>query len=329
MTPKERAKAALERRIPEDIVPTMEIEFQKHKELVGQNLILGQEFAKCTGRERQKAIEHNVDIYCREAELLDYSSITIDPLYWEFGHGIGTKFYYPTLEDQIDVTRALYREIGDRVFLAVSMDATYGIPLTENFDEFVIQMFEDEELLLENAEKELQSTLENAKRLVDAGIGVIYSCSDYCFGTSSFYSHDMFAKYIHPFLKRQIQEFKKMGAYTIKHTDGNLNTIIDLLLDCEPHAIHSIDPMAGMDIADFKKNYGNRVCIMGNVNTSKLESGSAEEIELSARYALDNAMPGGGYIFSTCNTVYEAMPLNSYQLMLDIRKRFGRYDITR
>ena len=326
MTPKQRAVCALELRQPDDIVPTMEIEFQLHKQLVGQELILGKEFASLSGAERERAIAHNVDIYCREAEILDYSAITIDPLYWAFGHGVGTRFYYATVEDQIDIARVLYDRIGSKVFLAVSMDATFGIPLAEDMENFVYDMYENEGKLLDIAEARLADTLEKAKRLIDAGVGVIYCCSDYCFGTAPFFSRELFGKFVQPFLKRQVQVLKSAGAYVIKHTDGNIMPIADMILDCKPHAIQSIDPMAGMDIADFKQRYGRQVCIMGNVNVAYLENGTKEQVEQSARYALESAMPGGGYIFSTCNTVFSEVPLENYRVMLDVRSKYGRYD---
>jgi len=325
MTPRERARQALTRGQP-DKVPTMEIEFQLHEQLTGRRLILGREFAVLRGPERERAIRHNVEIYCEEAEALDLSGITVDPLYWEFGHGKGTKFYYATPEDQIDVARALYREIGDRVFLAASIDATYGIPLAEDMEQFVVDLFDDRSGMLERAESRLVRTVEYAKRMVDAGIGVIYSCSDYCFGTAPFFSPEMFELYVYPFLKRQTAAFREAGAYVIKHTDGNISQIVDMMIDCRPHAIHSIDPMAGMDLGDFKLRYGDRVCVMGNVDVSKVHMGPQEAIERDAERALRSGMPGGGYIFSTCNCIFEAIPLENYRAMLAVRERLGRYD---
>ena len=326
MTPKERARAALSLKEPDDIVPTMEIEFHLHRALTGNEPVLGGEFGKLTGKARERAIAQNVEIYSAQVELLDYSSVTIDPLYWEFGHGVGTRFYYPCLQDQIDVAKRLYAEIGDKAFVAVSMDSTFGIPLSENFEAFIMDMYEQPDSLLKAGKKNLEKMLEGAKKLIDAGVGVFYCCSDYCFGTSSFFSREQFERFVFPFLKEQTEALKQSGAYVIKHTDGNINQILDMILDSAPHALHSIDPMAGMDIASIKTQIGDRICIMGNVDASVLERGPKDAIERSAEYALKSAMPGGGYIFSTCNTVFEAIPYENYRIMLDVRKRLGLYN---
>lgn len=57
-----------------------------------------------------------------------------------------------------------------------------------------------------------------------------------------------------PFLKKLIAGYRSMGFYVIKHTDGNIMPIIDQLVDTNPHALHSLDPQAGVDIAEIKKD---------------------------------------------------------------------------
>src|SRR5919109_2026218 len=101
--------------------------------------------------------------------------------------------------------------------------------------------------------------------------------------------------------------------------------ILDQLVAANPHALHSLDPQAGIDIAEVKRRYGDRLCLIGNVKCSSLDSGSEAEIRESARYALQHGMPGGGYIFSTSNCIYTGMPLSNYELMLDLWREQGNY----
>jgi len=46
--------------------------------------------------------------------------------------------------------------------------------------------------------------------------------------------------------------------------------------------------------------------------------GPPEAIGESARYCLEHASPGGGYIFGTSNTIFDGMPLAHYEIMLDV-----------
>ncbi len=116
-----------------------------------------------------------------------------------------------------------------------------------------------------------------------------------------------------------------MGFYTIKHTDGNIMPILDQLVAAGPHALHSLDPQGGVDIAEVKRLAGARVCLIGNVNCGLIDTGSEEEYLASARYALRSGMPGGGYIFSTSNCVYTGMDLDRYRRILGLWREEGVY----
>ncbi|HEX9617754.1 MAG TPA: uroporphyrinogen decarboxylase family protein [Anaerolineales bacterium] len=96
-------------------------------------------------------------------------------------------------------------------------------------------------------------------------------------------------------------------------------------MDASPHVLHSLDPLAGVDIAEVKRLYGDRVCLIGNVNCGLMDSDTEDEVVESARYALRQGMPGGGYIFSTSNCIYTGMPLSSYERMLEVRRVEGNY----
>ena len=160
-----------------------------------------------------------------------------------------------------------------------------------------------------------------------AGLGLdgFALCADYCLNTGPFLSPRRFAEFITPYLARLTQGYRDLGFYVIKHTDGNIMPIVDQLVETNPHALHSLDPQAGVDIAEIKRRYGDRLCLIGNVNCGKLDTGTDEEVIASARYALRSAMPGGGYIFSTSNCIYTGMRLARYELMLDVWRREGVY----
>lgn len=102
--------------------------------------------------------------------------------------------------------------------------------------------------------------------------------------------------------------------------------ILDQLVATKPHALHSLDPQAGVDIAEIKRLYGDQLCLIGNVNCGLLDTGTDEEVIESVSYTLKYGMPGGGYIFSTSNCIYTGMKLSRYELMLDVWREKGRYN---
>ena len=173
----------------------------------------------------------------------------------------------------------------------------------------------------------VESQLRSAEKLhAHGGLDGFALCSDYCFNTGPFLSPRQFSEFVTPYLDKLIQGQRAMGFYVIKHTDGNILPIIDQLVQCHPHALHSLDPQGGVNIAEVKRLYGHQVCLIGNVHCGALDTGTDKEVMASARYALNHGMPGGGYIFSTSNCIYTGMRLARYELMLKIWHEEGNYE---
>ena len=76
----------------------------------------------------------------------------------------------------------------------------------------------------------------------------------------------------------------------------------------------------------YKQRYGKLVCLIGNVNCALLQTGTDEEVKESAKYAITNGKPGGGYIFSTSNVIFKGMKLERYFLIHDIWKQHRNYN---
>jgi uroporphyrinogen decarboxylase len=101
--------------------------------------------------------------------------------------------------------------------------------------------------------------------------------------------------------------------------------ILDQLVECKPHALHSIDPMAKVDIKEVKRLVGDKVALCGNVNCALMQTGTEAEVIESAEYCLTHAKPGGGYIFSTSNVPFKGLSPERYKLVLDVWKRMRNY----
>jgi uroporphyrinogen decarboxylase len=220
---------------------------------------------------------------------------------------------------------------GDKYFLMRHGDATFSVPDGTHMQEFSYRLSDDMDGLKAEAARWVDHAIRDAEAYQvhrDArGLGLdgFALCSDYCFNTGPFLSPRLFGELITPYLARLTKAYREMGFYVIKHTDGNIMPVLDQLVQTEPHALHSIDPQGGVDIAEVKRLVGNQVCLIGNVNCAMLDTGTEDEVVESVCYALKHGMPGYGYIFSTSNCIYTGMRLSRYELMLDVWRRKGNY----
>ena len=316
-TPRDRFIHALDRKSPlPGRVPHFELVFFLTMEAFGKIHPSQRAYAQWDQmEEKERRLHRNemADLYIATAERYEHSAIFIHP-----NPG--------TVEETLKLIDLIRDKTGDRYFIMKHGDATFSLPDGTHMADFTYRLADQPEDLLAEAEHMVDSAVREAEAYErHGGLDGYALCSDYCFNTGPFLSPRLFRRFVTPFLTRLIRAYRDMGFYVIKHTDGNIMPILDQLVESNPHALHSIDPMAGVDIAEVKRLVGDRVCLIGNVDCSMLDSGTAEDITASTRYALRSGMPGGGYIFSTSNCVYTGMPLANYDIMLDVWRKEGNY----
>lgn len=202
-------------------------------------------------------------------------------------------------------------------------DVTWAIPDGDEMTEFSVRMYEDEEGLCEESERRLESSADFASKINSDGqlLDGFALCSDYCFNTNPFFSPEKFDTLIVPYLKKEIDIYRSLGFYTIKHSDGNITPIIRQIAECRPDAIHSLDPQGGVKLPEIRKLTGDSIALIGNVNCGLLQTGSDEECRSDVIRSLSEGMERGyGYIFSTSNCAYTGLPLKRYAMMNEIRR---------
>jgi uroporphyrinogen decarboxylase len=316
MTPREKFIAALERKQIKGLVPHFELVFFLTMEAFGKvhpSHRYYSQWDQMSEKERQLHRVDMADIYVKTAERYDHSAIFLHPNTGRLDE----------ILKQIDIIR---EKTGDRYFIMIHGDATFSIPDGEHMQDFAYRLADEPGKVKEEAENLVNNALDNAEKIrKHGGLDGFALCSDYCLNTGPFLSPSMFSEFVTPYLTKLTKGYRDMGFYVIKHTDGNIMPILDQLVESNPHALHSIDPQAGVDIAEVKRLIGDKVCLIGNVNCGLLQTGTEDEVRESVRYSLKNGMPGGGYIFSTSNCIYTGMALERYELMLDIWRKEGIY----
>ena len=316
MTPRERFIAALERRPLEGRVPHCELVFFLTMEAFGRVHPSHRRYHQWDQMEEKERELHRRDVaglHIDTARRYDHSAI--------FLHA------NPSGEEEtLKLVDAVRDQAGDEFFLMLHGDATYSIPNGSTMEDWCARLVESPQTVKDEAAQRVNDALDRGERLAaHGGIDGFALCADYCFNTGPFLPPDWFDAFVTPYLARLIQGYRSQGHYVIKHTDGNIMPILDRLVEAGPHALHSLDPQGGVDIAEVKRLVGDRVCLIGNVNCGLMDTGTDEQCIESARYALRSGMPGGGYIFSTSNCVYTGMRLSRYELILDVWRREGNY----
>lgn len=311
MTPKQRMITALEGGIP-DRVPTFELEFQLVPELCGpgKRFVVDRDLEGLSGRALDEKIMENAKLMVEVYTRLEHDAICIH---------LSPEYIARTVD-------ALHALVGDRFLLLAHGDGTFAIPDGDGMYELSYRMVDEPEAVKAEAEKMCRDAIARDSWLLDHGLDGFILCSDYCFNQGPFMSPAMFSEFITPYLTCIIAAIREKGGYAIKHTDGNIMPILDQLVSAHPHALHSLDPMAGVDIRKVKQMVGDQVALCGNVHCAALQTGTEQDVIDSATYCMTYGKPGGGYVFATSNIPFAGLPLKRYELALSVWKKMRDYD---
>ncbi len=106
---------------------------------------------------------------------------------------------------------------------------------------------------------------------------------------------------------------KQAGAVVFaQDSDGNMNAILDDLLDCGLNCVYPCEPAAGMDIVQIRKKYGKKFIIKGGLDKHALRHGKAEILkELEYKFAPE--LLGGGTIFALDHRIPNGVSIENYR----------------
>lgn len=309
MTPKENILKTLRFEEPEAI-PHFEDLFDLSKEAFGLEYPLEEDLSKAVGEEKNRLIDRAVKIYTLTAQKYNWAAIYV----WRPWCGSLTT----------EVITELKRAIGARTLIGGFISsATWSLESISDYMQFSIDLYERPEVLKEEASLRVQRAVELGRVFAAAGADIVSLPNDWAFNNRMFMSRPHFEEFVMPYLLSIVEELKKLGLIVVVHSDGYLMEILDLISACGAHMFQSIDPLAGMDIAKVKKLTYGKIALQGNVNTVLLQNGTEDEIRRSAVYCLRHGAPGGGYVFSTCNCIFEGASLHLYDVMLNTHRDFN------
>lgn len=184
-------------------------------------------------------------------------------------------------------------------------------------------VYEDQPLVLELLERYAQWTISTVEWVQEVGFDLLWSFDDVAYKSGPFLSPAMFERV---FLATLRKVTGRISLPWVFHSDGNILPLMDYLLTLGMSGIHPVEPDA-MDIEFLKNNYGNRLCLVGNISVDNLARKLPEEIDREVRERIVKLAPGGGYMVSSSNSVPDYAKPTNVKAMADAVHKYGKYPI--
>jgi uroporphyrinogen decarboxylase len=215
---------------------------------------------------------------------------------------------------------------GDKAVI-IHLNDVFSLPrYLMGMQNLLMAIVMEPELVKALVEMSVTINLELAKEVTARGAKIVYTGDDYAYNKGPLMSPKHFREFFYPGLCRVMRGYKELGLYVIKHTDGNLWSILDMIIDSGIDCLDPIDPQAGMDLGEVKTKYGDQVALKGNVDCAQLMTfGTPDEVVESTKEVLRKGMPNGGFILSSSNSIHSAVKPENYIAMLKTLRECGRY----
>jgi len=157
--------------------------------------------------------------------------------------------------------------------------------------------------LFSNIVKNLIRDIETRAELARTnGFSAIAITDDIAGNKGLLFSYDYFGDTVCPVYKEISTIIKANGLFAFFHSDGDTRKIINPLIEAGYDCLHPIDTLAGLNLYELKKGFGERVCFMGHID---IITWSEEQISKEISRAENEFRKGGLILGSTCGLSME------------------------
>ena len=228
---------------------------------------------------------------------------------------------------EFEIARSLSNEADMALFGSIRgpFSATWLLFGIENFS---LLLYDDPDFVDEVLGKCTDFFIEGAKMMLEAGADAILFADDYGTTNTTLLLPDHFNHHILPQVGRMVRELKRFGKPVIMHSDGYVRPFLKDLVGTGIEGFHPIERKAGMDLDDVKRMFGDKLCLIGNVdNKGTMVNGSVRAVNDEVKECIHIAARGGGYILASDHSLHDDMPIENMFAFYDAGRKYGKYPI--
>jgi uroporphyrinogen decarboxylase len=181
------------------------------------------------------------------------------------------------------------------------------------FEEYMNYLYDEPERIHRFMKRFVVFQEKMVDKLVSLGVDGINLSDDVAFNSGPFISPKHLQEFDFDYLAQVADYIHAKGLPVMVHSCGNVNTVIERIIDTGVDALHALQPSAHNDIFEYKKKYGDSICLIGNLDINYLlPGGSPVDIanvidEMVEKLFYDKT----GFVLSTCNMLNIDVPVEN------------------
>jgi uroporphyrinogen decarboxylase len=172
------------------------------------------------------------------------------------------------------------------------------------FERFFLRLVDDAAFVHRLLADRTRWSVSMCRKAVGLGAQVLIVGDDAAFRDGPLISPRMWREFVLPH-HRQIVD--SVDVPVIWHSDGNIERLLPYAVEAGFAGVHGLQPTAGMDLGATKRDYGDQLVLIGNVDVGVLFEPDLDAVRAEVDRCLVQGAPGGGYMMATCNSIFEGM----------------------
>ena len=222
----------------------------------------------------------------------------------------------PLTDAQLSALTDARQRVKDRFVASapggITMD---GYAILRGREQAMFDLYERPEMVTAVMDMQAEAAAQRADQLLQTGIDALYIGDPSA--SASLISPQHFERFCLPAYSAFCRHFAGRDILIYMHVCGNSNPILEMMAESGVHCVEPLDPLGGVSVADAKARIGDRVALMGGVNTLTLARATPDRVH---HEAVTKCREGGpdGYILAAGDMVPPATPLANLQALVSV-----------
>lgn len=224
-----------------------------------------------------------------------------------------------------DTMAAVRRQYGEEYALYYAFhDGPLGLSYERmGLEAFFLGLYKDREFVEAVIKQSTEWTIAMIEQVNAAEVDFMMLGDDAGHKTGVMISPALFQELILP---RYKDVLAVANVPVLWHSDGFIEPILPLIIEAGFAGVHSLEPTAGVDMGRVKGQYGEQLVLAGNLDcTNVLARQDIPRVHRDVERCMQQGAPGGGYLFSSCNSLFDGLHLESVIKAYRYAQEIGGY----
>lgn len=231
------------------------------------------------------------------------------------------------LEERTDPaeTKNILEKYDQKAFGLMSHTGPFGLTMESmGFENFFLTLADNKPFIKKLLKARTDWFAHIAKYAGELGVDMVLMGDDVAYKGRTYVSPEDFDELAIPCYKRIVEE---AGIPVIWHCDGYVTPLLEGAIRAGFKGVQALEPAAGVDLAEVKKNYGDRLVLIGNVDVSwVLCQDDMQLVRDEVRRCMSQAKGGGGYLLSDANSLHVGCKTEAILEMFRYAREIGSYN---